>query len=271
MSNKRGKFITLFFLCFLIISLPVCLAVEINLTYDGNGNLIAGDGKYREYNEFNQLVRVREGNSSSGDILETYVYDPFGNRIIAKYTNYEGFNDPKGAVVYVNDDFEKEYTNLKGTPKTNDTYYVRDDYGIVGQLKTNGTMPEKLYFHSDHLGSISVITNSSGDIVEETFYAPYGEILEGGEVSRYYYEGKEFSEITEDYDFNFRKYDQELGLFTQPDAGISDVYDPQNLNRYRFEKNNPYKYVDPDGRFPVLAAAAIGAGLIGGIIAGTIT
>jgi hypothetical protein len=41
-------------------------------------------------------------------------------------------------------------------------------------------------------------------------------------------------------------------IFTQPDSVIANVYDPQTLNRYAFEKNNPYKYVDPNGKFAVL-------------------
>ena len=79
-------------------SLSYAETINYNLTYDGNGNLITGDGKYREYNEFNQLIRVREGNSASGDILETYVYHPTEDRILAKYENYGGFNSPDDAV-----------------------------------------------------------------------------------------------------------------------------------------------------------------------------
>ena len=107
-----------------------------------------------------------------------------------------------------------------------------------------------VYYHNDHLGSTSVITNQSGGIVEQTFYEPFGGIVSGGNLSRYDYEGREFSSLTQDYDFRFRKYDPELKLFTQPDAGVNNIYDPQELNRYAFERNNPYKYVDRDGKGP---------------------
>src|SRR3989344_5603515 len=120
-------------------------------------------------------------------------------------------------------------------------------------------------YHNDHLGSTSLIANETGELVEETFYSPYGEILSGGGVSRYQYEGKEFSSQTGDYDFNFRKYNPELGIFTQPDAVLSNVYDPQSLNRYSFERNNPYKYVDEDGETPILAVTLAGA-IIGLIV-----
>ena len=54
-------------------------------------------------------------------------------------------------------------------------------------------------------------------VVQIKIYDPYGEILSGGSESRFDYEGKEFSSLTEDYDYNFRKYDPELGIFTQPE------------------------------------------------------
>ncbi|MBS3075409.1 hypothetical protein J4429_03025 [Candidatus Pacearchaeota archaeon] len=118
--------------------------------------------------------------------------------------------------------------------------------------------------HNDHLGSTSVITNESGAVVEETFYDPYGTILEGGSESRFDYEGKEFSSVTEDYDYNFRKYNPEVGLFTQPERLFPNLYDPQQLNRYRFERNNPYKYVDPNGKFalPVIAVIGLAIGVM---------
>jgi hypothetical protein len=83
MEKKRFFYwknaLILSFLIFLIISIPPVFASELNksLTYDGNGNLITGDGKYREYNEFNQLVRVYNGSTyDPTQVLEEYVYSP---------------------------------------------------------------------------------------------------------------------------------------------------------------------------------------------------
>src|SRR3989344_7735299 len=116
------------FLMTLILSIPITFAFELNLIYDGNGNLITGDGKYREYNGFNQLIRVSEGNDPGGDILETYVYHPIEDRVILKYIDGE-----QGAVVYINENFVRNYGNLLGTPLVNETYYVSDESGIVGE------------------------------------------------------------------------------------------------------------------------------------------
>jgi hypothetical protein len=38
-----------------------------------------------------------------------------------------------------------------------------------------------------------------------------------------------------------------MGRFVTADSIVSDIYDPQDLNRYAYARNNPMKYVDPDG------------------------
>ena len=44
-----------------------------------------------------------------------------------------------------------------------------------------------------------------------------------------------------------RYYDPMMGRFITADSIVSDIYDPQDLNRYAYCRNNPMKYVDPDG------------------------
>ena len=68
------------------------------------------------------------------------------------------------------------------------------------------------------------------------------------------------------YYFGARYYKPSVPLFTQPDDTITDIYNPQDLNRYAYVRNNPYKYVDPDGGIPIpiivgLASGAISAGI----------
>ncbi|MBN1232083.1 MAG: hypothetical protein JXA60_01845 [Candidatus Coatesbacteria bacterium] len=78
-------------------------------------------------------------------------------------------------------------------------------------------------------------------------YKPFGSVVEGGEAIRYGYEGKEYDSLVGDTDFHFRKYKPGWDIYLQPDTLIQNVYDPQLLNRYSFERNNPYKYTDEDG------------------------
>jgi RHS repeat-associated protein len=120
------------------------------------------------------------------------------------------------------------------------------------------------FFHS----ILSSVTNSAGQVIESTTYAPFGEVLSGGSKTRFGYESREYDTVVGDTDFRFRKYKHEYGIFLQPDAVIYNVYNPQNLNRYAFELNNPYKYTDPDGKWAITYEVGItgGVGTSGGTI-----
>jgi RHS repeat-associated protein len=102
------------------------------------------------------------------------------------------------------------------------------------------------YYHSDHLGGTNVITDSSGTLVERVKYYPFGEIREGGS-EKYQFTGKEKDKLTDWYYFEARYYNPEFKHFTQADTVEPDIYDPQDLNRYAYVRNNPLKLVDPKG------------------------
>src|SRR3989344_3099931 len=262
---KRGfyewcKFFSITFVFFLLISLPIALAVELNLTYDNNGNLINGDGKYRTYNEFNQLIRIQQ-NNSNGTILEEYVYHPIEERVLAKKI-YDSTGNIKETVIYANENLVRSSVYpTANTINTTDKIYIKDESGLVAEFNPNQS---KFFYHNDHLGSTGILTNNSGGVVEQTFYEPFGGIVSGGNTSRFYYEGKDFSPVINEYDFNFKKYNPDLLIFTKPDSIISNVYDPQSLNKYSFELNNPYRYTDPDGKIPITIIAGGVAGLFVG-------
>ncbi len=237
MKTNQWIGIGLFLMC-LVITLPVVHAGTLNLQYDANGNLITGDGKYRVYNGFNQLAEIRNGSAVSGTLLEDYIYHPVEERILIKKVYEAGV--VKDTVYYVDENFVR-VVNSSGSY---DYTYVKHEGQLVAQLNPDGT---KYFVHGDHEGSTSVVTDSNGRMLENITYTPYGEILSGGAVSRFDSEGKEYSSYVGDYDFNFRKMKPEWGLFTQPDTLIPSLYDPQSLNRYMFERGNPYKNTDPTG------------------------
>ncbi len=49
------------------------------------------------------------------------------------------------------------------------------------------------------------------------------------------------------YNYDARLYDPVLGQFVMADTLLPDVFDPQQLNRYAYVRNNPLKYTDPTG------------------------
>ena len=233
-------------LSFIFSSISFSLALsENNLTYDANGNLIQGFDKYYEYNGFNQLETVRE-NSSSGELIAKYFYDPEGNRIKKIKHNTDGSNT---TTYYIGANFV-QIINLSGV--YNETYY-HDEDDLIARKDSSGTH----YYHPDHLGSTTLVTNESGEEVEETSYLPYGGIITGGD-SRYLFTGKEKDTETGLYYYGARYYNSYFSHFIQPDTNIKEIYNPQDLNRYAYTRNNPYKYSDPSGNNPILISGAIG-------------
>jgi RHS repeat-associated protein len=226
----------------------------ITLSYDDNGNMVYDGQFFREYNGLNQLARIYNGSSAAEPLLQEYTYSPVEERVAIKKTYFPN-GTIKETVYYFNDN----YVSVVNSTGTYNYSYVYLDGQLVAQVNPDGS---KYYIHGNHEGSATKVTNSSGAVIESTTYAPFGEVLSGGAKTRYGYESREHDTVVGDTDFRARRYQPEYGIFLQPDPIISDVYNPQNLNRYAFELNNPYKYTDPDGSIPI----PIITGSIGGII-----
>ena len=138
---------------------------------------------------------------------------------------------------------------------------------------------EKLqfYYHPDHLGSSSYITNLDGEVVQHIEYVPFGEVFieERNSIwnTPYLFNAKEFDEETGLYYYGARYYDPRLSLWMSVDP-ISNydplnsenyldgehnggIYNYANLNSYIYCYQNPVKLVDPNGK-QALAGAIMG-------------
>ena len=92
----------------------------------------------------------------------------------------------------------------------------------------------------------SIAPDKCGEIVEETTYLPFGEVQFGGTEENFLFTSKE-KDDTGLYYYGARYYDPYMRQFVQADTIIQDIYNPQNLNRYSYVLNNPFKYIDPSG------------------------
>ena len=66
--------------------------------------------------------------------------------------------------------------------------------------------------------------------------------------------------------FGARYYSGRIERFTSVDPAMTiqaNLVDPQRWNRYAYARNNPYRYMDPDGLSPKLLSGLIGAGIGG--------
>ena len=155
--------IALFLMMFAVAS-NATAATSLTYVYDANGNLIQGDGKYYEYNDANQLVKVRH-EDASGPILAEYFYDYSGQRIKKVENGITTY--------YIGKHYEKQTSD---TGSTNTSYYFANGERVAKK----DTLGNLFYYHLDHLGGTNVITDLSGNLVERIKYYPFGEIREGG-------------------------------------------------------------------------------------------
>ncbi|MEW5745519.1 MAG: RHS repeat-associated core domain-containing protein [Nitrospirota bacterium] len=201
-------------------------AGSISYAYDSNGNMITRGGKSIVYDYDNRPTRIAGTNGTVDS-----VYDYTGQRVkkIA----------PSGTTIYIG----KHYECKNGSC----TKYLF----AGGQRIVSKTATDTYYYHADHLGSATIITNASGSKVQETYYYPYGGVRSNvGSVNlKHKFTGQEEDAETGLYYYNARYYDPVLARFISPDTIVPNPRDPQDLNRYTYAGNNPLRYTDPTGHF----------------------
>ena len=120
---------------------------------------------------------------------------------------------------------------------------------LVGQVRRNGSLTR--YYHlKDHLGSIRVTVDASGNRVASDDYDPWGMLMDGRSYNagqadaRYKFTGKEKdTETGLDY-FGARYYDSRIGRWLSVDP-LAEKF--PNTNPYNYCLNNPIMIVDPNG------------------------
>lgn len=126
------------------------------------------------------------------------------------------------------------------------------------------------YYHNDALGSPIVATDELGEVRWREEYSPYGERLaeEAREVdcslspctatettweSKQWYTAK-FDEPRQGLVYyGARWYDPTVARFPSVDPVEFQEGNVFSFNRYAYVNNNPYRYVDSDGRYAELA------------------
>src|SRR5574344_376173 len=143
---------------------------------------------------------------------------------------------------------------------------AREGFAEVG---TQSEADQQYYYHADHLGSVSAITDSDGDVYERLEYTPYGEVwidLQYGTTAfdfdtPYKFTGKELDEETGLYYYGASYLDPMYSRWLSTDPALSDyasgskagggIYNSHNFNLYNYANNNPIRYTDPDGRVSI--------------------
>jgi RHS repeat-associated protein len=197
-------------------------------SYDANGNMtqrvIGGQTWNLGYDAENRLVSVTGPNGFSA----TFVYDGDGQRV-------------QSTLGGVTTTFVGNYYEVTGSAVTK--YYHANGQRIA--MRTGSTLN---YLLSDHLGSTSITTSSTGAKEAELRYTAWGEVryTSGSTPTKYQYTGQYSYGAEFGLSFyNARWVDHELGRFAQADSIVPGGM--QGLDRYAFVNNNPVRYVDPSG------------------------
>jgi RHS repeat-associated protein len=103
------------------------------------------------------------------------------------------------------------------------------------------------YDHTDGLGSPVALTGATGSLISRTRYEPYG-VTAAGPTPAIGFTGHVSAADLGLVYMQQRYYDPVAGRFLSVDPVVTDANTGSSFNRYVYAANDPYRYVDPDGR-----------------------
>jgi len=282
---------------------------ERTFDYDLNGNLIGWDetkNNNRRRIEWDEENRIR---SVTDNGRETeFIYDAGGERV-------GKLHGKKNEAIYVNQYFmvRNGGRNTKHIwmGATRVASVVEPSFGEIGFIsdfpgqgiyhwdpkaeakaqvlyKNKHFMANELevparftyFYHSDHLGSTSYVTDEQAQLFEHLEYFPFGETwveqASNTHEIRYLFTSKELDEETGLYYFGARYYDPRTSVWQSPDPilgiyipslddritameagnpfepekdlpGGGGIYNSVNVNLYHYAALNPLTHIDPNG------------------------
>jgi len=226
----------------------------INLGYDVQGNVSSKTGTAGGTYTFDYGNRLR---STAG---LTYRHDAEGRRVRQDTSGANlkyGFYSKDGKLRWQRDEpASKRISHL----------YLAGSLIAEYSRPIGITTPTITYQHTDAFGSPIAKTNSAGTVIETSEYEPYGKLLNRANDDRPGYTGHVMDGASGLTYMQQRYYDPSIGRFLSVDPVTASSVNGSNFNRYWYANNNPYKFVDPDGRFGHIAVGGgIGAVFGGGM------
>ena len=132
----------------------------------------------------------------------------------------------------------------------NDPSNPDDPQAGYGYIPNDTTKEETFFYHSDHLGSTSYITDDKANITQYDAYLPYGELLvdehSSSEELPYKFNGKQFDDETGLYYYGARYMNPITSLWYGVDP-LAEKY--ANICSYTYCHDNPIRLIDPTGLY----------------------
>ena len=158
--------------------------------------------------------------------------------------------------------YNNDYVDGKGFCCNDGSLEAAQSRVMARAMKNNfqeGDSYEKMqfYYHPDHLGSSSYITNLDGEVVQHIEYVPFGEVFieERNNIwnTPYLFNAKEFDEETGMYYYGARYYESRLSLWMSVDR-FAEKY---KTSPYCFTLDNPICHYDERGDSTILYATRL--------------
>lgn len=222
----------------------VTSAAGVNYTYDANGNMTGRGTHVLAYDLESRLSSVTIGSTTT-----SFVYDGNGARV--KKISGSTF-------IYIGKLFECVSPCKPSGVWTGTKHIFAGSVRIASKPIT--TTGEISYYHPDHLGSTSVVTDKNGANTAEFVYYPFGDPYIDNAGIHYKYTGQERDNETALYFYNARYYDSRTGRFISADRVVQSKRNPQFLNRYSYVMNNPMRLIDPSGQVATCGVWGISCG-----------
>ncbi|GHV45005.1 hypothetical protein FACS1894180_7040 [Bacteroidia bacterium] len=203
--------------------------------YIGNQRIVSKLGDLDSYGADPRRIEYAGANVDGANVQYTNKYTALQQTIKDRYAAFE--------VEYYGKDND-DYVNGQG--------FCCDDtpQNAPARVPSSNDNPElfQYYYHSDHLGSTSLITNLDGEVVQHIEYVPFGEVFIEERNNRwntpYLFNAKELDEETGLYYYGARYYDPRVSLWLSADP-MQEKY--QGVSTYAYCLQNPIMFIDPDG------------------------
>ena len=213
--------------------------------YVGSQRIISKLGDLASYGADPRRISYA-GNEADG--LTINYKDKYAKQLQSIKDNYKAFDLPYNG--QDNDDYVngQGFCCNDGTPEAaqaramartraaNDNFHDKDNYEKM-----------QFYYHPDHLGSSSYITNLDGEVAQHIEYVPFGEVFieERNNTwnTPYLFNAKEFDEETGMYYYGARYYEPRLSLWMS-----TDLLEEKNYGNSSYAYTyNPITFIDPIG------------------------
>jgi RHS repeat-associated protein len=218
--------------------------------------------------------------------VESFGYDANGNmtRAKGKRIDYGPQRKPRkiGVLNFEYDSGGHRYKKSKGRRSTlfpTEDYVLDSDGTTTKYIATDGPSGDDLvakvvmkngakalyFLHTDHQGSINVVTDAAGGVALRREYGPWGEVAFR---SSSFKEPRGYAGHYQDVETKMvfmraRYYLPSVGRFIQADNVVDDN-DALGLHPYAYVENNPTNLTDPSGKCPFclfLMETAVGFGI----------